>query len=109
MLPHDRGDALAAVNLLNRAAALLPRDDPALARLYTSLGTALTEAGQLEEATATLDDAQRIAAANGDEGQRAHALIQALLLGLKLDPNRAAEEIAQALPELRSRVRPGPR
>ena len=98
---HDRGDALAAVNLLDRAAALLPGDDPALARLYTSLGTALTEAGQLEKARATLDHAQRIAAANGDEGQRAHARVQALLLGLKVDPNGAAMEITRALPELR--------
>ena len=105
---HDRGDALAAVNLLIRAAALLPRDDAALARIYTSLGTALTEAGQLEKAVATLDDAQRIAAAHGDEGQRAHAQVQALLSGLKLAPNRAAIEIAQALPELRAEFARGP-
>ena len=98
---HDRGDALAAVNLLDRAAALLPGEDPALARLYTGLGTALTEAGQLEKARATFDHAQRIAAANGDEGQRAHARVQALLLGLKVDPNGAATEITRALPELR--------
>ena len=98
---HDRGDALAAVNLMVRAAALLPREDPALARLYTSLGTALTEAGQLEKATATLDQAQRIAAANGDRGQHAHARVQALLLRLKVDPNGAAIEIARALPGLR--------
>ena len=44
---HDRGDALAAMNLLTRAAGLLPREDPGLAQLYTSLGTALTEVGQL--------------------------------------------------------------
>ena len=99
---HDRGDALAAMNLLIRAAALLPRDDAALARLYTSLGTAMTEVGQLEEATATLDQAQAIAAVNGDEGQRAYARIQALLLGLKLAPNMAAAEIVQSLPELRN-------
>ena len=105
---HDRGDALAAMNLLIRAAALLPRDDAALARIYTSLGTALTEAGQLEKALATLDDAQRIAAANGDEGQRAHARVQALLSGLKLAPNKAAAEIAQALPELRNDFARGP-
>jgi DNA-binding SARP family transcriptional activator len=98
---HDRGDALAGVNLLVRAAALLPREDPSLARLYTSLGTALTEAGQLEEARATLDHAQRIAAANGYHGQHAHARVQALLLGLKVDPDGAAIEIARALPELR--------
>ena len=95
---HDRGDALAAVNLLIRAAALLPRDDAALARLYTSLGTALTEAGQLEKAMATLDDAQRIAAANGDEGQRAHARVQALLSGLKLAPNRRLQRSLKRFP-----------
>jgi DNA-binding SARP family transcriptional activator len=105
---HDRGDALAAMNLLIRAAALLPRDDAALARLYTNLGTAMTEAGQLEQAVATLDDAQRIAAADGDEGQRAHARVQALLLGLKLAPNMAAAEIAQSLPGLRNEFTRGP-
>jgi DNA-binding SARP family transcriptional activator len=99
---HDRGDALAAMNLLIRAVALVPRDDIALARLYTSLGTAMTETGQLEEAAATLDDAQRIAAAHGDRGQCAHAQVQALLLGLKLAPNTAAAQIAQSVPELRS-------
>jgi DNA-binding SARP family transcriptional activator len=98
---HDRGDALAAVNLLDRAAALLPSEDPALARIYTSLGTASTEAGQLDKARATLDRAQQTAAANGDENQRAHARIQALLLGLKVNPEWAAAEITRALPELR--------
>ena len=98
---HDRGDDVAAVNLLDRAAALLPGDDPALGRLYTSLGTALTEAGQLEKAKATLDHAQRITAANGDARQHAHARVQALLLGLELDPDGAATEIPRSLPELR--------
>src|SRR5215469_5016416 len=49
---HDRGDDVAAVNLLDRATALLPGDDPVFGRLYTSLGTALNEAGQLEKARA---------------------------------------------------------
>ena len=105
---HDRGDALAAVNLLDRAAALLPPEDPALARLYTSLGAALTEAGQLEKARATLDHAQRIAAANGDEGQRAHARVQALLLGLKVDPNGAAIGDHPRASRIAPRVRPKP-
>jgi tetratricopeptide (TPR) repeat protein len=96
------------MNLLIRAAALLPRDDAALARIYTSLGTALTEAGQLEKAVATLDDAQRIAAAHDDEIQRAHAQVQALLSGLKLAPNKAAIQIAQALSELRAKFARGP-
>jgi tetratricopeptide (TPR) repeat protein len=90
------------VNLFTRAAALLPRDDAALGRLYTSLGAALTEAGRLGEARATLEDAQRIATAHGDRGQLAHAQAQALLLELKLEPNQAAREIARALPALRS-------
>ena len=97
---HDRDDTVAAVNLLNRAAALLPPDDPALARLYTSLGTALTEAGHLEKARITLDDAQRIASANGDDGQRAHARVQAFRSG-RTAPNKGVVEISQALPELR--------
>ncbi len=105
---HDRGDVLAAVNLLTRAAALLPCDDPAMARIYTGLGTALTEAGQLEKARTTLGEAQRIAAAHGDEGQRAHARVQALLSGLKLAPNRAAIQIAQELPGLRAEFARGP-
>ena len=98
---HDRGDDVAAVNLLDRAAALLPGEDPALGRLYTSLGTALIEAGQFERAKAALDHAGRITAANDDDRQHAHARVQALLLHLKVNPNEAAIEITRALPELR--------
>jgi DNA-binding SARP family transcriptional activator len=98
---HDRGDDIAAANLLDRATALLPGDDPALGRLYTGLGTALIEAGQFEKARATLGHAQRITAASGDDGQHAHARVQALLLHLKMNPNEAAIEITRALPELR--------
>ena len=99
---HDRGDDLAAVNLLERSAALRPGDDPALGGLYTSLGTALREAGQLEKAATILDHARQVTTANGDERQRAHARVQALLLGLEVDPNDAETEISRALPELQS-------
>ncbi len=98
---HDRGDDVAAVNLLDRAAALLPGDDPALGRLYTSLGAELVEAGQFEKAKVTLDHAQRITAANDDDRQHAHARVEALLLNLKVNPTEAAIDIARALPELR--------
>jgi DNA-binding SARP family transcriptional activator len=98
---HDRGDDVAAVNLLDRATALLPGDDPVLGRLYTSLGTALNEAGQLEKARAILDQAQRITAARSDERQHARARVEALLLHLKMNPDEAELEIARALPELR--------
>ena len=98
---HDRGDDLAAVNLLDRAAVLLPDEHAALGALSTSLGAALAEAGQLERAKTILDDAQRRTAAAGDERQNAHARVQALLLGLTLDPDGAEEEITSALPALR--------
>jgi len=98
---HDRGDDVAAANLLDRTAALLPDDDPVLGRLHTILGTALTEAGQLEKARATLDHAQRITAAHGDERQHAHARVETLLLHLEMNPDEAELEIARALPELR--------
>jgi DNA-binding SARP family transcriptional activator len=98
---HDRGDDVAAVNLLDRAVALLPGDDPALGRLYTSLGAALVEAAQLEKARAALDQAQRLTAAHGDELQHAHARVEALLLQLRVNPGEAAIDIARALPELR--------
>src|SRR5215468_9950507 len=98
---HDRGDDVAAVNLLDRAAALLPGDDPALGRLYTSLGTALIEAGQFEKAKSTINQAQRITGANRDDRQHAHARVQALLLHLRVNPNDAAIDIARALPDLR--------
>src|SRR5262249_49184537 len=98
---HDRGDDVAAVNLLDRAAALLPDDDSALGALYTSLGTALIEAGQFEKAKATLDHAQRITTANGDDRQHAHARAEALLLHLRVNPGEAAIDISRALPGLR--------
>ena len=98
---HDRGDDVAAVNLLDRAIALLRGDDPQLGPLYTSLGTALIEAGQFDKAKATLDHAQRITAANGDDRLHAHARVEALLLGLELDPDAAVMEITRALPDLR--------
>ncbi|HEY2305240.1 MAG TPA: BTAD domain-containing putative transcriptional regulator [Streptosporangiaceae bacterium] len=98
---YDRGDDVAAVNLLDRAAALLPGDNPALGPLYTSLGTALIEAGQLEKAKATLAHAQRITAANGDDRLHARARVEALLLDLKMTPTEAAVEIGRELPELR--------
>jgi len=98
---HDRGDDVATVNLLDRAAALLPGADPALGRLYTNLGTALIEAGQFEKAKATLGHAQRITAASGDDRQYAHVRVQALLLHLKMNPSQAAVDITRAIPELR--------
>jgi tetratricopeptide (TPR) repeat protein len=98
---YARGDALAALNLLDRAAALLPPGDPAAGRLCTSLGAVLTEAGRLDQARAALDRAQRITAEEGDENQHAHARAQALWLRLEIDQDNAVAEIGRALQDLR--------
>ena len=98
---HDRGDAVAAMNLLIRAAALLPRDDAALARLYTSVGTAMTEAGQLEKAAAALADARRIADLHVTTQARPRPGSDALP-GPETGPEYGAVQIVETLPELRA-------
>ena len=85
---HDRGDDARGSEPAGPRGRAASGRRPALARLYTSLGTALTEAGQLEKAEAALDHAQRIAAANGDERQHAHARVQALLSAPQAEPER---------------------
>jgi class 3 adenylate cyclase/tetratricopeptide (TPR) repeat protein len=97
---HARGDAPAAVRLLQRATSLLEDGDPGRARLLTGLGAALMEAGQLSQADHALDDAQRMASAAGDERSAAHARVQRLLLGLQVDMRRASAEAGRLLPGL---------
>jgi DNA-binding SARP family transcriptional activator/Flp pilus assembly protein TadD len=99
---HARGDVPAAVGLLQRAASLLPPDDPARALADTGLGAALMEAGRLDQASRALEDAGRIAAAAGDERLAARVRVQRLLLGLQVDIGAAQREVGQALPELLS-------
>ena len=97
---HARGDVPAAVRLLQRAASLLPPDDPARALAETGLGAALMEAGRLDQASRALEDAGRIAVAAGDERLAARARVQRLLLELQLEIGHAAAEVGEALPEL---------
>ena len=78
----SRSDLPAAINLLERASALLPPSDPTRAALVTELGTTLVEAGRLAEAAGTLREASRMADALDDDRLGAHALVQQALLGL---------------------------
>jgi len=68
-----RGDAQAAANLLERAATLLPPDDPRRLRLLPTLGRALREVGQLERADAVLSEAVERGGAVGERGVAADA------------------------------------
>jgi class 3 adenylate cyclase/tetratricopeptide (TPR) repeat protein len=59
----DRADMPATINLLERAARLLPDGDPAAAALYPDLGSAVAENGDLRRA----DEIYRAAEEFGDE------------------------------------------
>jgi class 3 adenylate cyclase len=84
-----RTDLPAAVNLFERSADLLPADDPTRVAMLPELGTALLEAGRLEDAERVLDEA---VVAAGDEQRLALARVQQLGLLLQVDPERALAE-----------------
>ena len=54
---NARGDARAAANLFDRAAALLPADDPRRVRLLPMLGRALRDSAQMERVESVLAEA----------------------------------------------------
>jgi len=62
-----RGDAVAAVKLLERASSLLPEHDPARREVRVELGLALTERGELKAAQSTLAAVVEEARAAGEE------------------------------------------
>jgi tetratricopeptide (TPR) repeat protein len=72
---RDRFDDPAASNLLDRAAALMVRDDPARVELLMRLGMSTREVGRLTEAGAVLEEAERTAEVIGDEVLLAKARI----------------------------------
>jgi class 3 adenylate cyclase/tetratricopeptide (TPR) repeat protein len=87
-----RSDLPAAVKLLERAEALLSRDDRARAELLPSLGAALTEAGRLSEADRVLGAAVDCARVNDDERLEAHAVVEQLFLRIQVDNEKAMTE-----------------
>lgn len=96
-----RDDLPAAINLLERATALLPEDDAAHGGLGPKLGTALTEAGRLAEAERALDEAIARATQSGDEGARAHAELGRLSFRLQVDTEAGASEVRERFEQLR--------
>ncbi len=75
-----RGDTPAAINLLTRAADLLPTDNSRRLDLLAELGIALTEAGELAKADAILQEAEERARSTGNE----HALWRAIIARIGL-------------------------
>jgi class 3 adenylate cyclase/tetratricopeptide (TPR) repeat protein len=96
-----RSDLPAAVKLLERAEALLSRDDRARAELLPSLGAALTEAGRLSEADRVLVAAVDCSRVNDDERLEAHAVVEQLFLRIQVDTEKAMTEARELGEQLR--------
>src|SRR5215218_6638316 len=89
-----RGDVPAGVNLLERAAGVLPGGDPARGRLLPDLGMALVQLGRLPHAERVLADAAREAAERDDEIARSHALTARFFAHVQVDSEAATAEFA---------------
>jgi len=75
-----RGDVTAAVGLERRGLALLPDADPWRVAALPRLGQLLASNGRAEEARATLDEAERRAAALGDDVTATSARVVRMLV-----------------------------
>jgi class 3 adenylate cyclase/tetratricopeptide (TPR) repeat protein len=71
----ERGDLPAAISLLRRAANLLSRDRPLRCKLLVDLGYAEIDAGQIDSAKATFDEALAAARQAGDDSAAARARV----------------------------------
>jgi tetratricopeptide (TPR) repeat protein len=87
-----RGDMPAAGNLLQRAAALLPFDDPTRSQLFVEAGEAFTELGDLVLADSLLSTAIEEAATLGDRALETTARIVRTQLHYTTRPGETSEE-----------------
>jgi class 3 adenylate cyclase/tetratricopeptide (TPR) repeat protein len=89
------GDRAAAANLLRRAVALRPADDPARAVLLIDLGGVLGEEGRFAEASTALSEAMRLAKARDDSALVARAQVERMLAQHQVDPDRVARQASR--------------
>jgi len=87
-----RGDMPAAVNLLSRAEALCPDDDPTRFRLLSDLAFALLETGDFGRLQDVVSEAKDVAGTSTDTTQQARSLILGLWMRLFTDPEGWAPE-----------------
>jgi class 3 adenylate cyclase/tetratricopeptide (TPR) repeat protein len=92
-----RGDVQGAVDLLSRAAGLLPKGDPARVRLLPEVGAALIQTGAWRDAEVVLGEAVDAARTLGDPGTEALATVRSTYLGLHTQ--RFAHNV-DALPQI---------
>ena len=87
-----RGDMPAAVNMLSRAVALGPPEDPARLDLLPELAFALLETGDLGRTQDVIAEMSEAATASADRRLQAHALILDLWVRFLAEPEGWAEE-----------------
>jgi class 3 adenylate cyclase/tetratricopeptide (TPR) repeat protein len=87
-----RGDMPAAVNLLSRAASLLPESHPERLELLPELAFALLETGDLARLQSVVAETSELASASGDAGLQGRAVILGLWMRLFTNPEGWAEE-----------------
>ena len=101
-----RGDLPAAVGLLDRAAELLPADEPGRATMLASLGSALTEQGDFRRAAEVFSGAEEAARQGGDV-EEAYTSLTRLHLFFFTDPEGVAEatqrEVERLIPLFEAR------
>jgi len=91
----DRGDLPAGVNLLDRAAGVLPPGDPERMRLLPDLGMALVQLGRLPHAERILVDAARDAEERDERVAHAHALTARFFAHVQVDSEAATAEFSE--------------
>jgi class 3 adenylate cyclase len=89
------GDPAACGNLLDRAASLLPPDDPTRLALLPTLGAALFEAGRLADADRVLNES--IDRSAGDELLQARARVEQQFVRLQAEAGSSVAETAQVI------------
>jgi hypothetical protein len=87
-----RDDGPGAANLLGRAVALLPANDPARLQLLPGLGAALIGVNALEQASAVLGEAATVAGAAGEERLAWRASLDHSWLRFRIDPGHESAE-----------------
>lgn len=91
------GDMPKAVSLLARAGGLLEPDHPARAETLAELSEALRDAGELDRAEATLNEAIEAATRSGDAAAEARAVAVRWLIRLQTDAGVSYEEAASSI------------
>ncbi|MEX2212196.1 MAG: adenylate/guanylate cyclase domain-containing protein [Gaiellaceae bacterium] len=88
-----RQDTPAATKLLQRALALLPKDDPERRELMREESIALWLGGEARKSTAVLDELLELAVESGDRRMEWYALLERAHRRTMIDPGATADEL----------------